>query len=283
MQELPSDPREADAWRVKALRLEQQLSGLRRVRARVRGIAQALDTAMAARAEDRARAQAQALAIARGDAAAARRTLKDEVAELRLAHWRASNAASAERLALERAQAARVLELAELRRSFREALDDAGQRLADAQKAASGAQREIERSFEGLRTLEPLQAGLASHARPWPWLRAAGLAALAQADRLRAAGRYAEAAETYASAYAAFPQRWDLCVRAAEMLKRSGSLSSAEHCYRQALLLAPDDPAIFNGLGDLYAAWGRERAAGMAYEHARSVSKRADAEPDAVA
>ncbi len=258
-------------------RLEQRLSRLRRVRARVRGVAQALEAAMAGRADDRALAERRELADARAEAVAARAALVD----LRLGHWRAGNAASAERLALETAQAASADDLVERDRTHRQALDEAEHRLVRAREAALGAQREIERGFEALHALQPVDARLVACLAPSSWSRAAGLTALAQAGRLRDAGRPAEAAEQFAVACAAFPGRLDLRLQAAGMLQEAGAFVSAEQFCRQALLLAPERPDIFDRLGDLYAAWGRERAAELAYEQAHTLAARADARRDA--
>jgi O-antigen biosynthesis protein len=89
---------------------------------------------------------------------------------------------------------------------------------------------------------------------------------------LRDARRCAEAAEAYCKALAVAPQRTDIRVQYANMLKDSGRPADAEGVYRAALAESPDDADIYLQLGHCLKLQGTRRAAFEAYERATELS-----------
>ena len=86
-----------------------------------------------------------------------------------------------------------------------------------------------------------------------------------EGDRLRDAGRYADAAAAYRAALASAPLRTDIRVQYGNMLKDSGQLAEAESVYRSALAERPDDADILLQLGHCLKLQGRRPAALEAY------------------
>jgi O-antigen biosynthesis protein len=82
-----------------------------------------------------------------------------------------------------------------------------------------------------------------------------------EGDRLRDAGRYADAAAAYRAALASAPLRTDIRVQYGNMLKDSGRLAEAESVYRSALAERPDDTDIHLQLGHCLKLQGRRPAA----------------------
>ena len=89
-----------------------------------------------------------------------------------------------------------------------------------------------------------------------------------EGDRLRDAGRYADAAAAYRAALASAPLRTDIRVQYGNMLKDSGRLAEAESVYRSALAERPDDTDIHLQLGHCLKLQGRRPAALEAYSRA---------------
>jgi len=92
-----------------------------------------------------------------------------------------------------------------------------------------------------------------------------------EADRLRDAKRYADAAEAYKAALALAPSRTDIRVQYGNMLKDSGQLAEAESVYRSALTERPDDADIHLQLGHCLKLQGRRPAALEAYLRASTL------------
>jgi tetratricopeptide (TPR) repeat protein/GT2 family glycosyltransferase len=82
-----------------------------------------------------------------------------------------------------------------------------------------------------------------------------------EGDRLRDAGRYADAAAAYRAALASAPLRTDIRVQYGNMLKDSGRLAEAESVYRSALAERPGDTDIHLQLGHCLKLQGRRPAA----------------------
>jgi FkbM family methyltransferase len=91
---------------------------------------------------------------------------------------------------------------------------------------------------------------------------------VSKADNFRDAGRYVEAAHAYGLAFAALPERADLCVQQANMLKDAGMLDEADACYRKALSVLPNNPDIHLQMGHLHHIAGRRYLAEEAYRRA---------------
>ncbi|MBA3669037.1 MAG: FkbM family methyltransferase [Sphingomonas sp.] len=72
-----------------------------------------------------------------------------------------------------------------------------------------------------------------------------------RADTYRDQGQWLEAAQSYAQAYAARPERADLCLQMANMLTELHAFSLAEMAYREALLKAPGDGLILLHFGHM--------------------------------
>ncbi len=91
---------------------------------------------------------------------------------------------------------------------------------------------------------------------------------VAEADALRDAGQYSEAARAYARVLPLLPERIDLIVQYANMLKDSGDPEAAETAYRAAIAQAPwiaDTPCQ---LGHLLKSRGDRDGAHRAYRQA---------------
>ena len=82
-----------------------------------------------------------------------------------------------------------------------------------------------------------------------------------EGDRLRDAGRCADAAAAYKAALAIAPARTDIRVQYGNMLKDSGQLAEAESVYRSALTERLDDADIHLQLGHCLKLQGRRPAA----------------------
>ena len=93
-----------------------------------------------------------------------------------------------------------------------------------------------------------------------------------EGDRLRDAGCYADAAESYKAALAVTPTRTDIRVQYGNMLKDSGRLAEAEAAYRSALAERPDDADIYLQLGHCLKLQGRRPAALEAYLRASTMA-----------
>jgi O-antigen biosynthesis protein len=93
-----------------------------------------------------------------------------------------------------------------------------------------------------------------------------------QADDMRDARRYADAAEAYRAVLALAPQRNDIRVQYGNMLKDSGQLAEAEAVYHFALAEKPDDPDIHLQLGHCLKLQGRRQAALDAYGQAAGLA-----------
>jgi GT2 family glycosyltransferase/tetratricopeptide (TPR) repeat protein len=110
----------------------------------------------------------------------------------------------------------------------------------------------------------------------WRSLRRAGKAASAvsteEADRLRDAQQYEQAAEAYRAAVERAPLRIDIRVQHGNMLKDCGRLDEAEAAYRAALAQAPDDADIYLQLGHLLKLQGRRSVAIEAYRRAAELA-----------
>lgn len=92
--------------------------------------------------------------------------------------------------------------------------------------------------------------------------------ALHQADGLRDALRFAEAARAYGEILARAPGRADIRVQFGNMLKDSGHPRAAVEAYMLALAAKPVDPDIHLQLGHALKALGRRAAAVGAYRNA---------------
>jgi len=93
-----------------------------------------------------------------------------------------------------------------------------------------------------------------------------------EGDRLRDAGRHADAAEAYRAALAVAPSRTDIRVQYGNMLKDSGRLAEAESAYRSALAERLDDADIHLQLGHCLKLQGRHRDALEAYLRASTLA-----------
>src|SRR5205807_6689828 len=93
-----------------------------------------------------------------------------------------------------------------------------------------------------------------------------------QADELRDARRYPEAAEAYRAVLALAPQRIDIRVQYGNMLKDSGRLGEAEAIYQSALAEKPDDSDLHLQLGHCLKLQGRRLAALDAYSRAAGLA-----------
>lgn len=96
---------------------------------------------------------------------------------------------------------------------------------------------------------------------------------IAEADRLRDARQWSEAADAYDAALKAAPERADIWVQYGHALKESGRLSDAEGAYRQSLALKPDLSDTHLQLGHLLKMLGRMQAAARAYVAAASLDR----------
>lgn len=100
-----------------------------------------------------------------------------------------------------------------------------------------------------------------------------------QADRLRDAGRYAEAAEVYGAVIEAVPFLTHIRVQHGNMLKEIGRLDQAEAAYRAALGQLPEVADIHLQLGHVLKLQGRRAAAAECYSRAAMLVPSAAAEP----
>ncbi len=91
---------------------------------------------------------------------------------------------------------------------------------------------------------------------------------IAEGNRLRDAGRCAEAAAAYGCALGLMPTRTDICIQYGNMLKDSGRLADAEQAYRTALAQAPENAESHLQLGHLFKLQGRRAEALAAYRRA---------------
>jgi GT2 family glycosyltransferase/tetratricopeptide (TPR) repeat protein len=88
---------------------------------------------------------------------------------------------------------------------------------------------------------------------------------LAQADTLRDARRWPEAATAYQAVLNRAPQRAAIWVQLGHALKESANLAAAEGAYRQSLALAPDIADTHLQLGHVLKLQGHRPAAVTAY------------------
>lgn len=95
---------------------------------------------------------------------------------------------------------------------------------------------------------------------------------IGEADRLRDARRYQQAAETYRRALERAPLRTDIRVQFGNMLKDSGQLAEAEAAYRDAVAQAPDDADVNLQLGHVLKLQGHRSAAIDAYRRAAKLA-----------
>ena len=91
---------------------------------------------------------------------------------------------------------------------------------------------------------------------------------VADADAARDRKDSSAAAQSYAAALALAPDRVDLAVQHANMLKDSGRLAEAEAGYRQVLTARPDVSDTYLQLGHVLKLQGRRAAALAAYQDA---------------
>lgn len=91
------------------------------------------------------------------------------------------------------------------------------------------------------------------------------------ADTYRDSGRYAEAADEYARAYALRPDRVDLCLQLANMLTQAGKLELAEEAYREALERSPDDGLVLLHFGHMLELAHRPEEAQRAYRESAAL------------
>src|SRR6266851_1581162 len=97
------------------------------------------------------------------------------------------------------------------------------------------------------------------------------------ADRLRDARRYAEAADAYGQALSLSPTRSDIRIQQGNMLKDAGRLAQAEAAYRCALTQPPEDAEVHLQLGHVLKLQGRRTEALLAYR--RAIEIRPSLEP----
>ena len=107
--------------------------------------------------------------------------------------------------------------------------------------------------------------------------------ALREADRLRDARCFAEAARAYGEILTQAPERADLRVQLGNMLKDSGRPKAAVEAYRSALGSRPDDPDTHLQLGHALKALGRRSAALETYREAARLGAGADADRELAA
>ncbi|WP_306223449.1 tetratricopeptide repeat protein [Bosea beijingensis] len=88
---------------------------------------------------------------------------------------------------------------------------------------------------------------------------------VANADRLRDAGSFAEASKAYEAALKLAPQRHDIRVQLGNMLKDTGRHVEAEAAYRRALVGNPSNADIFVQLGHVLKLQGRRLDARASY------------------
>ncbi len=91
------------------------------------------------------------------------------------------------------------------------------------------------------------------------------------ADRLRDAGKWRAAAETYGRVLAEAPWLTGIRVQYGNMLKDCGRLPEAEAAYRQALSESPDDADIHLQLGHVLKLLGRRPTSQAAYRRANEL------------
>jgi GT2 family glycosyltransferase/Flp pilus assembly protein TadD len=91
---------------------------------------------------------------------------------------------------------------------------------------------------------------------------------VAEADALRDAGQYSDAAKAYARVLPLLPERVDLIVQYANMLKGSGDLEAAEAAYRTAIAAKPSIADTPFQLGNLLKMLGDRNGARAAYRQA---------------
>ena len=96
-------------------------------------------------------------------------------------------------------------------------------------------------------------------------------------DRLRDAGRYAEAAEAYGNALALAQLRTDIRLQYGNMLKDSGRLAEAEAVYRAGLAQTPGNAELYLQLGHALKLQGRRDEAVAAYRRATELQPSLDA------
>jgi tetratricopeptide (TPR) repeat protein len=107
--------------------------------------------------------------------------------------------------------------------------------------------------------------------------RAAAEAHIINGDRLRDAGSYAEAAQSYGRALELVPGRLGIRIQYGNMLKDCGRLDEAEAAYRAALARLPDHAEIHLQLGHIYKLQGRRGEAMTAYRRAAELQPSLDA------
>jgi tetratricopeptide (TPR) repeat protein len=104
------------------------------------------------------------------------------------------------------------------------------------------------------------------------WLRRLWSPALAAADAARDGGRSAEAARLYGEVLAAHPERTDLRVQRANMLKDCNRFEEAEEEYLIAAVERPNDADVYLQTGHLYRMMGDRNRAIHHYRVAGSLS-----------
>ncbi len=105
----------------------------------------------------------------------------------------------------------------------------------------------------------------------------AGEAHIRDADRLRDARRYVEAADAYSLALSFSPTRSDIRIQQGNMLKDAGRLAQAEAAYRHALAQTLGDAEVHLQLGHVLKLQGRRTEALLAYR--RAIEIRPSLEP----
>lgn len=96
-------------------------------------------------------------------------------------------------------------------------------------------------------------------------LRFRNRALVRRADSYRDAGRFAEAAQTYARSYALRPDRADLCLQMANAMTELREFDLAEKAYREALAKAPENGLIALHFGHMLELSDRPAEARQAY------------------
>jgi Flp pilus assembly protein TadD len=109
--------------------------------------------------------------------------------------------------------------------------------------------------------LDPEPSAAGNAARPQAAFMQAGIAA-------HAAGRFADAVESFRQAVAAAPGDPRARMNLGVALKDAGAIAEAEAAYRQALAMAPQFPAGLNNLGILLSDTGRDPEAVACFEEA---------------
>jgi glycosyltransferase involved in cell wall biosynthesis len=92
-----------------------------------------------------------------------------------------------------------------------------------------------------------------------------------EGDRLRDAGRFAEAAEVYERYLGLVPKDATIWVQCGNCLKDAGSYAMSRRCYEEALKLVPSDADTHLQLGHLHKLTGRTEMARASYVKANAL------------